>query len=102
MNNEQTIVNILKRLVNVEKEHEAAKAICASRKKDQEKLKELFEEAGIEQYVLDKDGYHVVLSFKKSIQTRVDVASLPESIRDLYVKQTIAKREILNIINIPE
>ena len=101
MNNTQVIESLVKSMVDADEEFKQAQKIVNERKASQEKLKELFEQEGIEQYVLQKEGYFAVISFRKSTYKRVDIASLPEEIKQLYLKETIIRREIFNIISKP-
>jgi hypothetical protein len=71
------IHRLIKQLVDIDESFTKAQRVVNERKKLQEKLKELFEREGIDQYVLNEDGYFAVLGFKKSVQTRVDITALP-------------------------
>lgn len=101
MNTDSTLRMLLKQYVDINESFQHAQHIVSEHKKIQEKLKELFETQGIDQYVMNEDGYIAVLSFKTGIMKRVDVTSLPQDIKDLYVKESITKRETFNIVQKP-
>lgn len=101
MNNTELIQMLLKQYVDQNEDFQRAQRIVNEHKKIQEKLKELFEKEGIDQYVLQQDGYFAVLGFKRGTYMRVDIAMLPEEIKNLYQKEVVMKRETFNVISKP-
>lgn len=92
---------LVKKYVQHHAQYQEASRIVQKHKQLQEKLKAAFADRRLTQLVLQEDGYDVTLTYKPIKTSRVDTSSMPESLRREYTRESIMRKEYLDIRRVP-
>lgn len=102
MSDRHEIQRLVKKYVQNHAQYQEAARIVHKHKQLQEKIKAAFVEQRVDQWVLFEDGYDATLAYKPIKTTRVDVSAMPESLRREYTRETVMRKEYLQIRRVPE
>lgn len=92
-----SIRHSLKKYVQLQNEYKLALKIVQRHKQLQERLKNLFTEAGIDEYTISEPDCDATLQFRSFQTTRIDTSALPEDIRRQYTRKVKMRKEYLTI-----